>query len=141
LLDAHVDALTIANRTLERATALADALAEPERVNTALLSSLHGLPPFHIVIDATSAGHGGIDHALPHEIITPDTVCYHLSYGKAASSFLAYARDAGARRRFDGLGMLVEQAAEAFAIWNGVRPDTSAVYAELRADSSDQATD
>jgi shikimate dehydrogenase len=141
LLDAQVESVTVANRTLERATALADALAEPDRVTTALLPALHGMPPFDLVFDATSAGHAGIDHALPREIITPDTVCYHLSYGKAATSFLAYARDAGTRRLFDGLGMLVEQAAEAFLIWNGLRPHTGPIYDELRAEAPLHATD
>ena len=141
LLDAHVASVTIVNRTLERATALADALAEPDRVTTALLPALHGMPPFDLVFDATSAGHDGTHHALPRNIVTSNTVCYHLSYGKAATSFLAYSQDAGARHRFDGLGMLVEQAAEAFLIWNGVRPDTDAIYHELRAEAPTQATD
>jgi shikimate dehydrogenase len=141
LLDAGIETLCIANRTFERAVALADALGEPDRVTTALLTALYGMPPFDLVFDATSAGHAGIDHVLPREIITPNTICYHLSYGKAATSFLAYARDAGAQQRFDGLGMLVEQAADAFAIWHGARPDTSEIFEQLRTGLSDGATE
>ena len=141
LLDAHVDSITIANRTLERAVALADSLGEPDRVTTVLLTALNGMPPFDLIVDATSAGHAGADHRLPTQIFIPQTVCYHLSYGKAATGFMALSRAAGSTRVFDGLGMLVEQAAEAFAIWHNVRPDTDTVYAELRAERPLEATD
>jgi shikimate dehydrogenase len=141
LLNAHVESVTIANRTFERAVAHADALGEPDRVTTVLQTALIGMPPFDMTLDATSAGHDGIDHRLPSQIFTSRTVCYHLSYGQAATSFMALSRAAGATRVFDGLGMLVEQAAEAFSIWHGVRPDTDAVYAELRAERPLDATD
>jgi shikimate dehydrogenase len=136
LLDAHVESVTIANRTLGRAVALADALGEPDRVTTVLQTALDGMAPFDIIFDATSAGHGGTDHFLPPQIFSSKTVGYHLSYGKASSSFLAQAHAAGAKRTIDGLGMLVEQAAEAFATWHGVRPDTDAIYAGLKADAA-----
>ena len=58
-----------------------------------------------------------------------------LNYGEAAIPFLAWARAAAAREALDGLGMLVEQAAESFALWHGVRPDTEAVFTELHAHS------
>lgn len=141
LLDAHVESVTIANRTLARAVALADELGEPDRVTTALLSALDGMPAFDIIFDATSAGHRETDRYLPPQIFTPKTVAYHLSYGKASLDFLAQARAAGAKQTIDGLGMLVEQAAESFDIWNGVRPDTSTIYDELRAESIAVATD
>jgi shikimate dehydrogenase len=136
LLDAHVESVTIANRTLARAVALADALGEPDRVTTVLQSALDGMAPFDIIFDATSAGHGGTDHFLPPQIFSSKTVGYHLSYGKASSSFLAQAHAAGAERTIDGLGMLVEQAAEAFRIWHGLRPDTDVIYSELRSNAS-----
>ncbi|MEP6485150.1 MAG: shikimate dehydrogenase [Rudaea sp.] len=134
LLEAHVESITIANRTRERAVALADALAEPDRVTTALPAALDGMPAFDLIVDATSAGHNGTDLALPSTLFASNTIAYHLSYGKAATSFLARARAVGAQRSFDGLGMLVEQAAEAFAIWHGIRPDTTNIYADLRAE-------
>ena len=141
LIDTDIESLVIANRTPDRAAALADALGDPQRVTTDSFADFRNEPAFDIVIDATSAGHSGGAHKLPSNLIAAQTVCYHLSYGKAASNFLALARNAGAKRVFDGLGMLVEQAAEAFAIWNDVRPDTDAIYAELRADAPLDATD
>ena len=141
LLDAHVESVTIANRTFARAVELADALGEPDRVTTVLQTALDGMPPFDIIFDATSAGHDGVEHDVPLTLFTAETVSYHLSYGNAARQFLKRTRAAGAKRTFDGLGMLVEQAAESFNIWNGVRPDTSAIYDELQAESIVAATD
>ena len=71
--------------------------------------------------------------ALPFGIATPRTLAVDLSYGEAAIPFLAWARGAHCAQAIDGLGMLVEQAAESFQIWHGVRPATDAIYAELRA--------
>ena len=141
LLETDIDSLVITNRTPDRAVALADALADPERVMTDTFADFRNEHAFDVVIDATSAGHTGGRHKLPKHLIAPTTVCYHLSYGKAAQDFIAFAREAGAKRVFDGLGMLVEQAAEAFNIWNGVRPETDAIYAELRAEAPLDATD
>jgi shikimate dehydrogenase len=141
LLDAGIETLLIANRTFERAIALADALGEPSHVSAIDVTHLPDAGNVDMIFDATSAGHDGVGPALPAQILTSKTICYHLSYGKAARHFLACARAAGATQTFDGLGMLVEQAAEAFAIWNGVRPDTSAIFDELRADSFDGATE
>lgn len=141
LLDSDIDSLVITNRTPDRAVALADALGDPQRVTTDSFADFRNESAFDVVIDATAAGHTGGIHKLPPNLIASQTVCYHLSYGKAATDFLALARNAGAKRVFDGLGMLVEQAAEAFLIWNGVRPDTDAIYAELRAEAPLDATD
>lgn len=141
LLETNIESLVISNRTPARAAALADALADPERVTTDSVADFRNEHAFDIIIDATSAGHSGGDHRLPSHLIAANTVCYHLSYGKAARRFIALARQAGATRVFDGLGMLVEQAAEAFAIWNGVRPETEAIYAELRNEAALDATD
>lgn len=141
LLETNIESLVITNRTPARAAALADALADPERVMTNTVADFRNEHAFDVVIDATSAGHSGGVHKPPSHLIAPNTVCYHLSYGKAARSFIALARQAGATRVFDGLGMLVEQAAEAFAIWNDVRPETDAIYAELRAEAPLDATD
>jgi shikimate dehydrogenase len=141
LLDTDIDSLVIANRTPDRAFALADALGDAERVTTESFADFRNESAFDIVIDATSAGHSGGTLKLRPNLIAPQTVCYHLSYGKAATAFISFARSAGAKRVFDGLGMLVEQAAEAFSIWNGVRPDTDSIYAELRAEAPLDATD
>jgi shikimate dehydrogenase len=141
LLDTDIDSLVITNRTPARAAALADELADSDRVMTATFADFRNEHAFDVVIDATSAGHSGGGRKLPPHLIAANTVCYHLSYGKAAHNFIAQARQAGATRVFDGLGMLVEQAAEAFTIWNGIRPATNAIYDELRAEAPLDATD
>ena len=69
---------------------------------------------------------------LPFSLIGARALCYDLSYGAAAGSFLAWAQAAGARYAFDGLGMLLETAADAFELWHGQRPDTESVYQLLR---------
>ncbi len=141
LLDAGIETLLIANRTFERAIALADALGEPSHVSAIDVTHLPDAGNVDMIFDATSAGHDGARPALSSGIITPKTICYHLTYGKAARHFLDWARAAGATQTIDGLGMLVEQAAEAFAVWHGVRPDTSPVFDQLRASVGDAATE
>lgn len=88
---------------------------------------------FDLVINATSAGHQGQMARLPAGLLAPGALCYDLSYGEAFAPFAAWARTQGAAGVFDGLGMLVEQAAASFERWRGVRPDTAAVRTALRA--------
>jgi shikimate dehydrogenase len=134
LLDAGVAELTVVNRTPERADALVDAIGQPERVHARYWDSLGDLGNFELIVNATSAGHGADGFALPFSLVARRALCYDLSYGAAAFAFVAWARAANAGQALDGLGMLVEQAAESFAIWHGVRPETDAVHAELRAE-------
>jgi shikimate dehydrogenase len=141
LLDAGVEQLVIANRTPDRADALADAIGDPAHAHTRYWEDLGDCGSFELIVDATSAGHGGVDFRLPFSLPAPRALCYHLSYGAAASAFLAWARAARAAQALDGLGMLVEQAAEAFSIWHGVRPDTDAIYAQLRVELPLRASD
>jgi shikimate dehydrogenase len=133
LLDAGIDSLFLVNRTAQRADALADVLGEPARVHPRHIADLRELGEFDLVIHATSAGRGGELPHLPMSLLGMRSVAVDLSYGEAAIPFLAWARANGAHRAIDGLGMLVEQAAESFALWHGVRPDTDEVYAELHA--------
>ncbi len=132
LLDAGVETLTIVNRTPETADALADAIGDPARAHTRYWEDLANLGAFDLIVNATSAGVLGKSLDLPFAIVGNRALCYDLSYGAAATSFIAWARTAGARYAFDGLGMLVETAADAFELWHGRRPDTDPVYAELR---------
>ena len=86
-----------------------------------------------LIINATSASLGGSVPAIsPHLIKPGHTVCYDMMYGKESTAFNRWAADQGAARCIDGLGMLVEQAAEAFLLWRGVRPETQAVLEALR---------
>ncbi|HTO50740.1 MAG TPA: shikimate dehydrogenase [Burkholderiales bacterium] len=130
LLDARPAALVVVNRTVERATEL-----ERQFGGQVQAAGFATLPrrPFDIVINATSAGHADELPPLPRSLFAPGALAYDMTYGKGAAAFLALARDAGAARATDGLGMLVEQAAESFFIWRGVRPDTAPVLAMLRA--------
>lgn len=87
---------------------------------------------YDLIVHATSAGHQGRFPRLPGPLLAEGGACYDLSYGAAFTSFADWARAQGASRVADGLGMLVEQAAEAFALWRGVRPQTAPVLAALR---------
>ena len=140
LLDAGIGELTIANRTGTRADALADALGDPARVHVRYLDDLVAQGEFDLVVNATSAARGGALPALPMALVGPRSAAVDLSYGEAAIPFLAWARAAGAQAAIDGLGMLVEQAAESFLLWHRVRPDTDAVYAELSGRAAALAT-
>ena len=135
LLDAGIAELFIVNRTPARTDALADALGEPGRVHPRYFDDLQALGEFDLVVNATSAGRHGALPTLPMSLAGPRTAAVDLSYGEAAIPFLAWARAAGAREAIDGLGMLVEQAAESFRLWHGVRPETGVVFAALQADA------
>lgn len=126
LIDASVARLVIANRTVDKAEALA---ARFPGVTATGFLALGG--PFDVVVNATSAGLSGAALPLPRSLWHADTLAYDMVYG-LDTAFLAAARAAGARV-CDGLGMLVEQAAESFFIWRGVRPQTRSVLARLRA--------
>ncbi|HEY6942748.1 shikimate dehydrogenase, partial [Dokdonella sp.] len=130
LVDAGVRELVVANRTAARARSLVDALGAPALA--CAWEALRREPGFDLVVNATSAGHAGHPFAWPLADLVP-TACYDLSYGAVARPFLAAARNYGMRSTHDGLGMLVEQAAESFECWHGVHPDTAPVHAELRA--------
>ena len=133
LLDAGIGDLFIVNRTSERADALADALGEPGRVHPRYFGDLTALGEFDLIVNATSAARDARLPALPMSLVgtAHDRGRPELRRGGDPVPGLG-ARRAVATTSIDGLGMLVEQAAESFALWHGVRPDTDAVYAELR---------
>jgi shikimate dehydrogenase len=127
LLEARVAQLVVANRTPGRAQALAARFAG---VSAGGYDELAGRS-FDIVINATSAGLAGEAPPLPGGVLNDRALAYDMVYGRD-TPFLAAARAAGARA-CDGLGMLVEQAAESFFVWRGVRPQTQPVLEALRA--------
>lgn len=86
-----------------------------------------------MVINATSASLAGASLPLPPGLFADGSLAYDMMYGKGETPFMALARAQGAGRCADGLGMLVEQAAEAFAVWRGILPATAALLADLRA--------
>lgn len=124
--------LSIANRTTEKAEALASAFADLFAVDAGNFANLTG-KSFNVVINATSASLSGETLPLPSGLFAPGALAYDMMYGKDDTPFLAQARAQGAARCADGLGMLAEQAAEAFLVWRGVRPATGEVLATLRA--------
>jgi len=130
LADAGVGTLLIANRTHERAHELTTAIGAAN-VDAVAWNALGHIGAFDLVVHATAAGHDGAPLAVPASIAT-HALCYDLSYGEAAGPFLHWAKSAGAAQIDDGLGMLVEQAAESFFIWHRRAPDTAAVFDALR---------
>ncbi|GHH53488.1 shikimate dehydrogenase [[Pseudomonas] boreopolis] len=137
LLDAGVLEMVIVNRTPERADALCDVLGEPARAVSRYWEDLHDLGDFELIVNSTSAGRQpDAAFSLPLSLVNSMTTAVDLNYGDAAIAFLAWARAARCRNSVDGLGMLVEQAAESFERWHGVRPDTAPVYAALRERSA-----
>jgi len=125
LLDQSPAATIVANRTAAKAAELATAFG----IEGGGFESLAGRA-FDLVINATSAGLSDATLPLPEGVFAPGCLAYEMLYGRE-TRFMAQARAAGAAVA-DGLGMLVEQAAEAFFVWRGVRPDTAPVLAELR---------
>jgi shikimate dehydrogenase len=132
LLDAGIDSMVVVNRNADRADRLVDALGEPQRVSSRYWDDLAAIGEFELVVNATSAGRDHNPITLPFSLAKPRFDAVDLSYGEAAIGFLAWARAARAEHALDGLGMLVEQAAESFELWHGKRPDTDPVYEELR---------
>lgn len=130
LLESGPAALHVANRTLERARILAQQFSALGALTACRFDELGG-KDFDLVINATSAGLHGEVPPFPPSILRPDTICYDLSYAMAATPFVAWARMHGVQRAYQGWGMLVEQAAESFLLWRGVRPDTRPVRARL----------
>jgi len=135
LLNAGVARIVIANRTPARAERLIAQVSVYARADQQLtFSALDNIPGPHpdLVINASAAG---IDHEIPR--IAADKVdgsdCYDLLYGDPSIPFCDWARNHGARRVYDGLGMLVCQAAESFQIWHGLKPTTATVLESLRS--------
>ena len=129
-------ALRIANRSAGKATDLAAAFsdlaaAQGVAIDAGSFEATAG-QAFDVVINATSASLSGAGLPLPAAIFAPGSLAYDMMYGKGETPFLGQSRAQGAAHLADGLGMLVEQAAEAFFVWRGLRPQTATLLAELR---------
>lgn len=130
LLQTNPAELVIANRTASKALELAQRFTAQGNVRVSECSALQG--PFDVIINATSASLSGDLPPVPASVFSQDTFAYDMMYGKEPTVFMRLAAQHGAMAR-DGLGMLVEQAAESFFVWRGVRPETAQVFAALRA--------
>ena len=134
LLEAQPAALVVANRTFDKALALCAHFGKTREAASRLSASGYDAlagQRFDLVINATSAGLTAAMPPLPDTLFAPDALAYEMVYGRA-TPFLEFASNRGVRKA-DGLGMLVEQAAESFFIWRGVRPETRPVIAFMRS--------
>ncbi|WP_110643480.1 shikimate dehydrogenase [Salinicola sp. CPA57] len=129
LLEAGIASLTVANRTVSRAEELASLFAARGEVSGCGFEDVAG--PFDLVINATSASLAGDLPPLPGEIFAAQGLAYDMMYAAEPTVFLRWAAEQGARS-VDGLGMLIEQAAESFWLWRQVRPDTAPLRELLR---------
>jgi shikimate dehydrogenase len=134
ILRTSIDGLCIANRTVEKAESLAKEFVDlaTTSVDALSLEALADQQPFDAVINATSASLSGDLPPLPEHLLAEDAWAYDLMYAAQPTPFMQWASAHGARVA-DGLGMLVEQAAESFSIWRGVRPQTAPVIEAIRA--------
>ena len=131
LLAAAPATLVIANRTPAKAAELALMFGDLGSVFGCGFNELAGRR-FEVIIHATAAGLNEQMPPLPDDVLTPGGGCYDLMYGDRPTAFVRWGREHGAAQVLDGLGMLVEQAAEAFYLWRGVRPETQPVITRLR---------
>ncbi|MGD9841597.1 MAG: shikimate dehydrogenase [Steroidobacteraceae bacterium] len=131
LLQQQPQQLVIANRNVDRATQL---VTEFQKLGslTAMSFTDIGVQAFDLIINATSASLHGEMPPLPTNIVDEKTLCYDMAYGKGDTVFTHWAKRLGAARAVLGWGMLVEQAAESFFLWRGVRPDTTPVLLALQ---------
>jgi shikimate dehydrogenase len=133
LLELKPSTLVIANRTVRRAVELAEEFSGLGEVSGAAFDGVEPLEPFDLVINATSASLKGEVPPINARAVDRATTCYDMAYGIGETPFTQWARDRGLTSVAQGWGMLVEQAAEAFFVWRGVRPQTRPVLEALHA--------
>ncbi len=134
LLEQQPNSCVIANRTVAKAQELVQLFSPLGTLRAATYAALHG-QQFDLVINGTSASLQGELPPLPDNLLAKNAWCYDMMYAKQTTPFLTWGLQQGAQQAIDGLGMLVEQAAESFFIWRGVRPNTAPVIQLLRAPS------
>ncbi|KXV01207.1 shikimate dehydrogenase [Caballeronia megalochromosomata] len=130
-LSARPAELILANRDIVKGRALAAQVSARGPISACGYGDLEAMGRFDLVVNATSASLTGDLPPVPPSVFSPEGAAYELAYGKGLTPFLRLARNAGVRSIADGVGMLVEQAAEAFDWWRGVRPATRAVIDRL----------
>lgn len=131
LMKQNPSSLFIANRTPDKAKDLADDFSDAGNVNGGGYEAVEDLK-FDIIINATAASLQGDLPPLPDTLLNNNASCYDMMYSAKPTPFMQWAIDHNAKKVLDGLGMLVEQAAESFYIWRGVKPETKTVIEKLR---------
>jgi shikimate dehydrogenase len=134
LLALRPQAVVLGNRTPATARILATEFAELGEVSGGSYDSLHKKATFDLIINGTSASLDDEMPPLSAELIGEGCCCYDMMYGAQPTVFMKWASEHGAEYVSDGLGMLVEQAAESFSLWRGKTPDTQPVIAAIRAE-------
>lgn len=135
LLEQKPASLLVANRTAQKAAQLANDFADLGNIRGCGLNEVETSfdhSDFDIVINGTSASLKGDLPALPESIFRTGSCSYDMMYAAQATPFMQWSRDNGGKTILDGLGMLVEQAAESFYLWRGVRPETAAIIDHIR---------
>lgn len=132
LLQQNPTALVIANRTVEKALVLAKDFADLGNLCGIGFDQLETFSPFDLIINGSSASLTGELPPLPDNLVTENSCAYDMMYGSEPTVFMQWMAERGITCIADGLGMLVEQAAESFYLWRGVRPDTATVLTTLR---------
>jgi len=132
LLEMQPASLCIANRTIDKAQALVEHFRRFGTISACRFNMVPVTEPYDLIINATSAGVKGETPPYPAAAVSPGTLCYDLSYGLNPTPFSVWARQQGAEVSVMGWGMLVEQAAESFFIWRGVRPETAPVLRQMK---------
>lgn len=122
--------IVIANRTLETAQVVAHHFQHLGNITATPLSKATG--QFNLIINGANISLATATMSFPVAVLSPECFCYDLMYGQETTPFLKWAHHHGALHMADGLGMLVEQAAESFYIWRGVRPNTRQVISLLK---------
>jgi shikimate dehydrogenase len=130
LLSYHPVELFVANRTASKAHALADLFSDLGHIRGGGFEDI--APAFDVVINATAASLQGEVPPLPDDLLADNAACYDMMYSDTDTAFISWAKQHQAAKAIDGLGMLVEQAAEAFRLWRGIQPATSAVIKMIR---------
>ncbi len=132
LLQQRPSLIVIANRTVSKAQKLAREFTDLGNIEACGFDELTGSGHFDLIINGTSASLAGEIAPLPNNVLTANTQGYDMMYAAEPTPFMRWMNDHGAQKTADGLGMLVEQAAEAFTLWRGVRPDTAGVISSIR---------
>jgi shikimate dehydrogenase len=130
LMERDLREVVIANRTPDRARKLATEFADLGPISGCGFSEVRG-PPYDLIINATSASLQGEMPQLPPALVGENSICYDMAYGRGHTPFTLWAKSLHAARTTKGWGMLVEQAAESFLLWRGIRPDTAPVLEAL----------
>jgi len=133
LLEQQPTEIVIANRTLSKAETLVSEFSHKGQVSASSYADLAG-QSFDVILNATSASLTGDLPPLPEGLLADKGSCYDLAYATEPTAFVRWASQQGAEKNLDGIGMLIEQAAEAFFIWRAVRPETQAVIALLESE-------